>query len=250
MKAKKVKKSHIVIESWMLEELKLKGIEKDIYAVIYGFSKDNQGVFTGSLAYLQFWTQSTKRGVLKALTNLIDKGYIVKTKIGYNRAAYRALECDDIKALITRESGKSDSETMVNSVHHHGELSSPSMDNSVHHHGELSSPRTNNIEINKINNIDRLENNGCLSVPKNNIPTLKEVTEYVEANGLPIDPKKFYEKNQERGWITKNGEPIKRWKSVLWSWAETEYQKPKPDKNSFMQNTYDFEALEKDLVRN
>ena len=250
----KVKKSHVVIESWMLEELKLKGIEKDIYAVIYGFSKDKQGFFTGSLAYLQFWTQSTKMGVYKALKNLISKGYIVKTTIGYNRVAYQALDCEDIKALKTRNNGKSDSDLMVNSVYHDGKLSYTSMVNSVGHDGKLSYTRTNNIDINKINTIDRLATKGCLSEKKSNIPTLEEVKAYAQEVGLKIDPVKFYELNKDRNWITKKGEPVKRWKSLMLHWDENEIiEKPAPkiDKNSFMmQNTYDYEQLEKDYVRN
>ena len=254
MKAKKVKKSYIVIESWMIEELKLKGIEKDIYAVIYGYSKDNQGVFTGKLAYLQFWTQSTRMGVSKALKNLINKGYIVKKTIGYNRAAYQALDLDDIKALKIHDGGQSNTKTMDNSVIHDGKLSYPSMANSVIHDGKLSYTRTNNININNINTLDRKKDPDSLP-DKPNIPSLEEVKAYAAEMDLNFNPVKFYEYYQEKKWIKKNGEPVKSWKLTMCRWSDTEVD-PKEkaaeanSKNSFQQNEYDFEALERELRAN
>lgn len=98
---------------------------------------------------------------------------------------------------------------------------------------------------------DRLRRQGCLSENKN-IPSLEEITQYAVENHMRIDPVKFYKKNQERGWITKKGEPVKNWKRLMWSWNDKEdpEREKQPDKNSFMQNTYDFDQLEKDLVKN
>ena len=235
----KVKESHVVTESWMIEELKLKGIEKDIYAVIYGFSRDKQGVFSGSLDYLAFWSQATKRGVIKALNNLIDKGYIVKKPIGYNRAVYSAHNRHEIKALKIPDSKQSNFKLMVNSVHHDG---------------ELSSSRTNNIEINNINTLDRKKDPDSLP-DKPNIPSLEEVKAYAAEMDLKFNPVKFYEYYQEKKWIKKNGEPVKSWKLTMCRWSDTEID-PKEkaaeakSKTSFQQNEYDFEALEKELRAN
>ena len=235
----KVKESHVVTESWMIEELKLKGIEKDIYAVIYGFSRDKQGVFSGSLDYLAFWSQATKRGVIKALNNLIDKGYIVKKPIGYNRAVYSARNRHEIKALKIPDSKQSNFKLMVNSVHHDG---------------ELSSSRTNNIEINNINTLDRKKDPDSLP-DKPNIPSLEEVKAYAAEMDLKFNPVKFYEYYQEKKWIKKNGEPVKSWKLTMCRWSDTEID-PKEkaaeakSKTSFQQNEYDFEALEKELRAN
>lgn len=68
----------VVIQSWMLKEMKLKGNELLVYAIIYGFSQDGEQEFTGSLQYLADWTNSTKQGVIKNLNSLITKGYIEK----------------------------------------------------------------------------------------------------------------------------------------------------------------------------
>lgn len=64
--------NYLVIQGWMINELKLKGNELLLYAIIHGFSQDNQK-FSGSLQYLAGWCNSTKRGVMKALDKLIEK---------------------------------------------------------------------------------------------------------------------------------------------------------------------------------
>ena len=240
-----------VVRGWMINELKLKGTELVVYAVIYSFT---QGIkaqnFTGSAQYLANWTNSTMRSVQMAIKSLNEKGYLKIIKIDATHNAYNVIIPEGCKNSNKNKTYEKTSQDLTKKVRKTYEKTSQDLTKKFRKTYEKTSHNINNNINNNIYKTDRLLINGCLSVPKNNIPTLEEVTEYVEANGLPIDPKKFYEKNEERGWITKNGEPIKRWKSVLWSWAETEYQKPKPDKNSFMQNTYDFEALEKDLVRN
>lgn len=70
--------TYITIQAFMVNELQLKGNELLIYAIIYGFSQDGEGEFTGSLQYLADWTQSTKQGVMKALQSLCEKQLILK----------------------------------------------------------------------------------------------------------------------------------------------------------------------------
>ena len=78
MKSKIKSENYIVIQGWMIKDLKLKGNELIIYAVIYGFSQLESQKFTGSLQYLAEWTNSTKQSVIKCLKSLIKKNLIVK----------------------------------------------------------------------------------------------------------------------------------------------------------------------------
>ena len=79
MKESKVNpEQYIVLQGWMISELKLKGNELIIYACIYGFSQLDGQVFSGGLQYLADWTNSTKQSVVKCLKSLTEKGFIVK----------------------------------------------------------------------------------------------------------------------------------------------------------------------------
>ena len=78
MECRVKKENYIVIQGFMLTDLKLKGNELLIYACIYGFSQAENQTFTGSLQYLADWTNSTKQGVIKCLKSLEAKGLIEK----------------------------------------------------------------------------------------------------------------------------------------------------------------------------
>lgn len=81
-------RNYISIQGWMVSELKLKGNELIIYAIIYGFSQTEGQLFTGSLQYLADWTNSTKQGVSKNLKSLVEKGYIGKNDKYINQVKF------------------------------------------------------------------------------------------------------------------------------------------------------------------
>lgn len=76
--SKVLRDNYITIQGFMITDLKLKGNELIIYAVIYGFSQAENQTFSGSLQYLADWTNSTKQGVQKNIKSLLEKGFIVK----------------------------------------------------------------------------------------------------------------------------------------------------------------------------
>lgn len=88
MKSKIKSENYIVIQGWMIKDLKLKGNELIIYAIIYGFSQLEGQKFTGSLQYLAEWTNSTKQSVIKCLKSLIKKNLIVKEENIINRVKF------------------------------------------------------------------------------------------------------------------------------------------------------------------
>lgn len=105
-KQSKVKRdNYIVIQGWMLTDLKLKGNELLIYACIYGFSQAEDQSFTGSLQYLADWTNSTKQGVIKNLKSLVEKGFIQKSDKyinGVKFCEYHATEFTEVLNKVER----------------------------------------------------------------------------------------------------------------------------------------------------
>lgn len=70
--------SYYIIQGWMINELKLKGTELIIYAIIYGFSQDGESKFTGSLRYLSEFSAMSMRAVQNTLNSLVKKKLINK----------------------------------------------------------------------------------------------------------------------------------------------------------------------------
>lgn len=72
--------NNIQIYGWMTTKLKLKGNELLIYAVIYSFSRNDNGngVFNASTAYLCEWTNSSRQSIIDCLNSLLNKKFIIK----------------------------------------------------------------------------------------------------------------------------------------------------------------------------
>lgn len=70
--------NYITVQGFMVTELKLKGTELLLFALLYGFTQDGETEFNGSLRYMCEWTNSSKPTVTAALKSLIEKGYIIK----------------------------------------------------------------------------------------------------------------------------------------------------------------------------
>ena len=86
--------TYITIQGWMRTDLKLSGNELIVYAIIYGFSQNKQGEFTGSAQYLADWVGCTRRTVMTILNKLVENNFISKTEIILNnnekRVSYQA----------------------------------------------------------------------------------------------------------------------------------------------------------------
>lgn len=89
----------ITIQSFMVKDLKLKGNELLIYAIIYGFSQNGEDRFTGSLQYICDWTNSTKQGVMKNLKSLVEKSLIEKTEIYKNNVKFVEYHATDFTTM-------------------------------------------------------------------------------------------------------------------------------------------------------
>ena len=85
--------SYVVIQSFMVNDLKLKGNELIVYAVIHGFTQDGEHWFYGTRGYLAEWCGSTKGTVSNCLKSLIEKGFIERSETvehGQVKVSYRA----------------------------------------------------------------------------------------------------------------------------------------------------------------
>lgn len=88
----------ILIQDFMVKDLELKGNYLLVYGLIYGFSQDGKGIFTGSYSYIQKMTgissnktiynileSLTKKNLIVKLTNFNDKANHYKINTSYNK---------------------------------------------------------------------------------------------------------------------------------------------------------------------
>lgn len=85
-----MRRSHCVLESWMIDYFDLKGDELIIYSIIYGFSQDGKSMYMGSREYLSKWCSSSIRSIQRILNKLVDEKLIIRYTIaGQKTKGYR-----------------------------------------------------------------------------------------------------------------------------------------------------------------
>ena len=80
-------KNYITILGWMVNELSLSGNDLICYAVIYGFSQDDN-FWEGSQSYLSDWLGVSRRAVADILKRLISNGLITKQEYEVNKVKF------------------------------------------------------------------------------------------------------------------------------------------------------------------
>lgn len=96
--AKIKNENFIAIQGFMVKELGLTGNELIAYALIYGFSQDNESEFKGGLNYVAEWLNCSKTTAFNLLNKLADDGFIKKTEKTINGVKfcnYSAVKPDD-----------------------------------------------------------------------------------------------------------------------------------------------------------
>lgn len=80
--------NYILIQGFMIKELKLKGNELMVYAIIYGFSQDGESAFYGSRNYLAEWCNVSLPTIDSALKSLCEKGFLIKQQEKINNVTF------------------------------------------------------------------------------------------------------------------------------------------------------------------
>ena len=80
--------TYFSVQAWMVTKLNLRGAERDVYAIIYGFSQDNDSDFHGSLDYISQLTGYSRNAICTALKSLTERGLILKTENVINNIKY------------------------------------------------------------------------------------------------------------------------------------------------------------------
>ena len=138
-----LKGKFITITGDMIENTGLKGNELLLYALINGFSQDNESWFYGSLSYIQKWLGISKKNTILLLQRLVDKGFIEKKEIVENkvkRCLYRCIATSSSGVETTPGGGVKTTPGVVSKRHQGGGV-------------EKTPYIYNNIDKNIINNI-------------------------------------------------------------------------------------------------
>ncbi len=227
-----------VVQGWMRNFLNLKGLELQVYAIVYGFSQSKHNEFTYNTTYLIEWTGCTKRGIQKVLQSLENKGLIIKIETENNNIVkYKAISKGELSSSPENPKGElSSAKGELSSTK--GELSSAKGElSSTTHYNIIKNILSNNKENNS-NNISadksakRVEKSKSLSQK----PTLDEVMGYIYENRLKVDEHEFYDYYESNGWkVGKN--QMKDWQAAIRNW----HRKAVKEQNKLIYDKYDID---------
>ena len=176
---------YITILQEMRDQLGLKGNELIVFAFINGYSQGGHGCYHGSLATLQgvcgIASRQTATDVLKSL---VEKGYIYK------------------------------SETIKNGVKYVSYAVCPNIGQGVQKMDKGCLKNGHNIEDININNT--LSINSRAKFQK---PSLDEIIVYCQERGNQVDPEKFFNFYESKGWVVGKS-PMKDWKAAVRTWEQ------------------------------
>ena len=110
--------NYFVVFGWM-RALGLKGLQLELYAIIYGFSQDSAGAFYGTLSYLEELTGFNRRTIIDNLNEMAEKGLIVKEQETISNMIRNRYIC------TPRRGGEENARGVVKNLHGGGEFFSP-----------------------------------------------------------------------------------------------------------------------------
>lgn len=116
-------------------------------------------------------------------------------------------------------------------------------------------PMVADEEPNKKENKKEKENKTIKEKKKFTPPSFEEVEAYCKERNSPVSPKDFFDYFDTGHWIDSKGEPVRNWKQKIITWENHAKGKPpdrsfdKPKGHFANERIYDFEAIERDLVK-
>ena len=148
--------NYIVIQGWMVNKLNLSGNELMVYAIIYGFSQDEESKFEGSGQYIADSLGISRRQVFTILENLVKYRFVKKIERfekNLKFCDYQASpeffpekdkkeggeETSPVVKLLPAEGGEKTSPVVKIFHHEGGEKTSPVV-KKLHRGGEKTSP--------------------------------------------------------------------------------------------------------------
>ena len=157
--AKIKNENFIAIQGFMVKELGLTGNELIAYALVYGFSQDDESEFKGSLNYVAEWLNCSRTTAFNLLNKLADDGFIKKTKKTINGVKfcnYSATKPNDeeLKEIKLRKQIRKEKEKL--------ERSSKKLNTCSKNHNGCSknlNEGVQKVDTHNNNNIDNIKDN-------------------------------------------------------------------------------------------
>lgn len=84
----------IIKQGWMVSKLGLHGVDLELYALVYGYTKDGVSWYETNIANIMDWLDVSDRTVQSHLKLLVEAKYILRKQTGLGRSARLLLQAN------------------------------------------------------------------------------------------------------------------------------------------------------------
>ena len=230
-----------VVQGWMVNELNLSGNELMIYAVLYGFSQEQNSWFEGSLNYLSSCINcKSKTTVFTLLKEMVNKGLIEKQDYKVNNVQfcrYRTVYQKLIHLPVSKiDTNNINNINNMNIIYNWDENISCECETK----NKMKCSRRSTYNINGKNHCNqhskqvisklllKSEEKETKIFKK---PTVEEIKEYCLERHNNINAEYFYDFYESKNWmIGKN--KMKDWKAAVRTWERNNKQTSNQNKKT------------------
>lgn len=223
----------VLIPGFTVSKLCLTGNERLLYSLIYGFSKDGEHEFKGTVSYMMEWLKSSRRTVFYTLESLLNKNLISKREIfenGVKLVAYKA----NVPEL---HGGCKNCTDVVQKMHGGSAKIAPNnIEDNINNNNIINKNINSEINLNSSNSKNNLKkeekeyisesNDSSIYLEKEKKkrfekPTFEEVEAYIREQDYDIDPHTFFDYYEACGWTVGKNKPMKDWKASVRYWVSS-----------------------------
>lgn len=84
----------IIKQGWMVSKLHLEGKALELYALIYGYTKDGESWYETNISNIMEWLMASERTVQNHLRALVDSRFVLRKTTGLGRSARLLLQAN------------------------------------------------------------------------------------------------------------------------------------------------------------
>lgn len=179
------------------------------YAIIFGFSQDNESTFNGSLSHVESALMCSRHTAIDVLKSLEDKGLIVKEQY------------------------------VINSIKHNRYSVFAPVVQKLHYGSAEIAPNNkidNNIPPTTLFPIENKDSVPQWGTSKRFVkPSIEDIVQYCKTKGITLDAEKFYYYYESKGWVVGKS-PMKNWKAAIQTWLRQEAEKEEMENKPYIED--------------
>lgn len=203
----------------MVTELGLRNNRLLLYALLYGFSQDKSGGYSGKQDYLMEWLGCSRAALFNLIQELKRQGLLYEAVADSGQKTLRTAR---YPCLNNRHDVQSLDMPCPENRHDVQNLDTACPENRHENVQNLDMACPENRHPTIYNNTDNtIYNYSCSRGPETPTtpPTAEEVAAYCRERGNDIDARRFVDYYAVSGW-KRGGEPIEDWRALIRLWEQ------------------------------